>query len=315
MSAPAAAPSTQKNSGNAPDVVQSVGSFIPGRPDRQSRAFECGDVVCITHLKTRKDLNWRLGKVVVAPEDEESRVGVRLLADTDASSTPHGLKPINIFTIPRNITAKELANLVHASTFGEHQCVSVEDAKLLIKEFDFKYTPPWEKDPSDSEEERGKAAPAGAGAERTVTWQYPDNTVRTMEYTDDMTEAELVQKVYKEVTMHADAVSGGGAPATAPKVSTKYENAARVLHQKVREKTPPPPPPPPSAAEGKTTTEPDSMERARAVVAANRHAEVNNGSGPNWDDEQKALALASFAAITGVPVEQAISEAHRRYGS
>lgn len=210
---PAAAPSASGEE-ELPDVAQSVNSFRIGRPDRQERLFKVGDVVCITHLKSHCELNWRLGRVVLAPEELASRVGVRLLDDTNTSSTPYSIRPINLFTIPKDIDAKMLANLVDSSAFGT-ECVSIDDAKLLIKAFDFKYTPPWEQ----------AVAPAVAKQpERSsASWQYPDGTVRTFEYTDTMTSIELVKKVFEETTKHASVMSGV-APPTAPERAADKQN-------------------------------------------------------------------------------------------
>ena len=125
-------------------MVKTFHSFTPGVPEPQCLPFRCGDLVCITGLEKKKVLNFRLGKVVRATKNAGDRIGVRLLADIDRSADApiYALHRLNIFTIPRDIGARELAQLAHAPTFGAHQCVSVEDAKLLIKEIDFKYTPP-----------------------------------------------------------------------------------------------------------------------------------------------------------------------------
>lgn len=496
---------TAPEPGGAPDgvdVVQSSRNFTPGRVERQESDFKKDDVVCITHLQKEPKLNWRLGVVVKPPANYEDRVGVRLLQDAGLNTKLHGLKPINIFTIPRDITPTMITNLIAHG-------VSESDGRLLVKHFDFKYTPPSETQEAWPAAEPPKAERAAGNSSTRV---YPDGSVRSFTYTPDMTQEELLEKCFEQTALHAAAYTGE-APPTAPppppsapaqptmdigdgtdddpfaglkqhmmaagldvsgvqsfsmrpgahgqgstleeclgnaQASTKYqarrppvrkykdldevksipdklkewygtggmtsstivayienrvdfitppaavdygietdsdwqrvfervvgllergENAARVLHQETlaaeaaaaaaalapappltppefatrleelewclervveSEKKPPPPgmkllfnsrklleeeirkerakaAPPPLPPAGDET---GPIERASAVVAANSHAEVG-GSQPGWDDEQKALALASFAAVTGVPVEQAVSEAHRRYG-
>ena len=133
MSGSAAAPKT----GGTPDgvdVVQSCRTFTPGEVERQESEFRKGDVVCITQLKKNPQLNWRLGVVVKPSDTYEGRVGVRLLCQGENDYMLHGLKPVNIFTVPRDVTPTMITNLI---AFG----VPVSDGKLLVKHFDFKYTP------------------------------------------------------------------------------------------------------------------------------------------------------------------------------
>ena len=241
MSGSAAAPKT----GGTPDgvdVVQSCRTFTPGEVERQESEFRKGDVVCITQLKKNPQLNWRLGVVVKPSDTYEGRVGVRLLCQGENDYMLHGLKPVNIFTVPRDVTPTMITNLI---AFG----VPVSDGKLLVKHFDFKYTPaPPSSLPSSPAPRRASpppkrppemptpeedaalrsastedlvAAPEAAPeaervAENSSAYEYPDGSVRSFSYTPDMTPLELLEKCFRETALQAAAFTAEAAPTPAP---------------------------------------------------------------------------------------------------
>lgn len=148
-------------------------------------------------------------------------------------------------------------------------------------------------------------------AEKDGMSKYESPLTRTPSQADSMTVAESLRDsiAHKSerarnvmATVHSREPSPPATPSLTPAEAPKLDEAPPLLPEDVVT----------AKLRGIDLVGSDLMARAKEVVAANPPKHVNEEDG--FTNDQAALTLAAFAAITGVAPEDAVAEAHRRYG-